>query len=149
MLLQESGWAIIKSYRLFALLINQGLVYFITVSVVQITVIVLYYLPQGVYSLLLNNYSLLLSSILLSRFVLDLREHPRSNHGHSSRDSELSTALKFSPRGGAMHSAPGRDQTPSLVRDFEDPDDIIFAGGGSAATDWSDSIELHELSDRD
>ena len=94
-----------------------------------------------------TTYSI--SSILLSRFVLDLREHPRLNHGRSTRDSELSTALKFSPRGGTMQGAPGRDHTPSLVRDFEDPDDIMFARGESTATDWSDSVELHDVSYRE
>jgi len=147
-LIRQEGWEMLKGQGLLALIINQGLVYFFTVATVQVIVIVLYYLPQGVYSLVLNNYALLISSILLSRFLLDLREmhtHPNS----TLHDAETLTAPKFSPIGGStirLSSRDSREPTPEIVRDFGDPSsEVLLANEGYM--DWfEDELELSQIS---
>lgn len=145
-LFREAGWRVLRSSGIFSALVQQGLIYFSTVTIVQLVVILLYYLPQGTYSLILNNYSLFLSSILLSRFVLDLRElhaHPHRTPW-SEGNTQTFTSMRF--RSAQTDSGGG---LAGAVRDFED----VLSRGSIADTVGSDStedpsetcIECHEV----
>ncbi|KAH7926663.1 hypothetical protein BV22DRAFT_1045932 [Leucogyrophana mollusca] len=79
-----------------------------TVTACQLVAIVLYFLPQGVYSTVLNNYMILLSSVLVSRFLLDLRDVAEKP------EETVLVSMKFV-------AAPRKHSTITLIRDFEDP----------------------------
>ena len=78
--------------------------------------------------------------------MLDLREHHVRPSPDGSRDAETFTAVKFSPR-GEIGGSSGRERTPSLVRDFEDPEEVIFGSEDHETTGWSNDMELQEVYD--
>ncbi|RPD79459.1 hypothetical protein L226DRAFT_567567 [Lentinus tigrinus ALCF2SS1-7] len=68
------GLKSLNSQKITKLFVQSGVVYFATITGLQLGGVILYFLPQGVYSTVLNNYTLLLSSILVSHFLLNLRQ---------------------------------------------------------------------------
>ncbi|EIM87610.1 uncharacterized protein STEHIDRAFT_121205 [Stereum hirsutum FP-91666 SS1] len=84
----SGGFSNLSSSRMSGLLARSGAIYYIVITALQLGSVILYFLPQGVYSTVLNNYTLLLSSILVSRFLLDLRQMihgpPSSGTGSSA-----------------------------------------------------------------
>ncbi|KIP11194.1 hypothetical protein PHLGIDRAFT_125075 [Phlebiopsis gigantea 11061_1 CR5-6] len=146
-LFRESGWQLLRSSRLVALIVHQGVVYFIAVSIVQVAAIVLYFFPQNMFGLILNNLPLFISSILLSRFLLDLREHHLYPSRSMTHDIISMTTMHFgSSRGDTFSSTSdetSRGWASSIIRDFDDPDDIIFSSDENFFnTYWSDETDL-------
>lgn len=85
-----------------------------------------------------------ISSVLLSRFLLDLRDV----HTYPTRSAHTQTAMgsiKFSPRGDAFSSVGTPTSILNVVRDFEDPDDVVFAHSVDEDTEWTGSVELREV----
>ena len=121
---------------------------------------------QNIFSLILNNLPLLsvilyyrlgpdvaadkfhsISSILLSRFLLDLREHHLYPNRGVTHDSISMTSMHFgSSREDAFSSTSdetSRGWASNVVRDFDDPDEIIFSSDENVCnTFWSDETDL-------
>ncbi|KAJ4494574.1 hypothetical protein C8J55DRAFT_545637 [Lentinula edodes] len=64
----------LESSRIATYILRSGVLYFGAVTVPQLIAIALYFDPQQGSSTILNNFMLVLSSIMVSRFLLDLRE---------------------------------------------------------------------------
>ncbi|GAW10144.1 hypothetical protein LENED_012377 [Lentinula edodes] len=64
----------LESSRIAAYILRSGVLYFGAVTVPQLIAIALYFDPQQGSSTILNNFMLVISSIMVSRFLLDLRE---------------------------------------------------------------------------
>ncbi|PPR08182.1 hypothetical protein CVT24_001532 [Panaeolus cyanescens] len=72
----------------------------IVITGIQLGGIILYFLPQGLYSTVLNQFTILISSVLISRFLLDMRSIAMSDsRGPSSRLSHSThlPAIEFAP----------------------------------------------------
>ncbi|KAI0342658.1 hypothetical protein BDW22DRAFT_131794 [Trametopsis cervina] len=75
-------------WRTPAIILRSGILYYLVISGLQLGAVILYWEPQGVYSLVLNNYLTPLSTILVSRFLLDLRELIHEDSRGSSTENE-------------------------------------------------------------
>ncbi|TFK52117.1 hypothetical protein OE88DRAFT_1605752, partial [Heliocybe sulcata] len=67
---ESGGFAKLTGQNMVGLVMRSGVLYFNVMTGIQLGAVVLYF---GTYSSVLNNYTLLLSSILTARFLLDLR----------------------------------------------------------------------------
>ncbi|KAJ3879217.1 hypothetical protein F5051DRAFT_438955 [Lentinula edodes] len=66
------------------------------VTIPQIIAVVLYFAPQGLYSPILNNFLLVLSSIMIARFLLGLREMNESRRESIPDEASLDQATTLS-----------------------------------------------------
>jgi len=98
---------------LAGLVLTSGLMFFVVVTIVQVGAVILYYVPSNAYSTFLNNYTLVLSAVLISHFLLDLREI-------AYEPDEVTVAALRSLR-CAAGPAGGKHSMIGFVRDFEDP----------------------------
>ncbi|KZV78425.1 hypothetical protein EXIGLDRAFT_783855 [Exidia glandulosa HHB12029] len=125
------GFHKLGSSDLYHLLIRSGALYYVVITALQAGAVALYFLPQGVYSTVLNNYLTPLSTILVSRFLIDLREMVDvdhiSNTSHPSdfSDSRLRSAgkMRFAvpvPTSAGESSTLGSGFNSSVLRDFAD-----------------------------
>lgn len=120
---------------------------------------------QNVFSIILNNLPQLyvysasnisrlwplchrISSVLLSRFLLDLREHHAHPSNVASQDGITLTALKFSGSTrdtqptSSCNTSPNGPMTPTIVRDFDDPEGVVFTSDQDFSDiGWSDEME--------
>ncbi|KIK56911.1 hypothetical protein GYMLUDRAFT_247444 [Collybiopsis luxurians FD-317 M1] len=78
-----------KYERLLALIMRDGLVYFGIISIMTLANILMFVFGPALLKVILSIGSIVLSSILLSRMMLNLREHEYSNH-FSTVPSQLS-----------------------------------------------------------
>ncbi|KZV92265.1 hypothetical protein EXIGLDRAFT_769133 [Exidia glandulosa HHB12029] len=125
------GFHKLGSSDLYHLLIRSGALYYVVITALQAGAVALYFLPQGVYSTVLNNYLTPLSTILVARFLIDLREMVDvdhiSNTSHPSdfSDSRLRSAGKMrfavpGPTSAGESSTLGSGFSSSVLRDFSD-----------------------------
>ncbi|KIK51662.1 hypothetical protein GYMLUDRAFT_50395 [Collybiopsis luxurians FD-317 M1] len=70
----SGGFRILDRQNVFQYVLRSGILYFGAVTIPQLVAVVLYFAPQGLYSPILNNFLLVLSSIMIARFLLGLRE---------------------------------------------------------------------------
>ncbi|KIK56306.1 hypothetical protein GYMLUDRAFT_248051 [Collybiopsis luxurians FD-317 M1] len=71
---RSGGFRKLDRHNLFKYVLRSGILYFGVVTVPQLIAVVLYFAPQGLYSPILNNFLLVLSSVMIARFLLGLRE---------------------------------------------------------------------------
>ncbi|KAJ3818411.1 hypothetical protein F5880DRAFT_1734439 [Lentinula raphanica] len=71
---RSGGFHHIDKQNLSEYVLRSGVLYFGVVTVPQLIAVVLYFAPQGLYSPILNNFLLILSSVMIARFLLGLRE---------------------------------------------------------------------------
>ncbi|KAF8995710.1 hypothetical protein BDQ17DRAFT_1365344 [Cyathus striatus] len=102
------------------LIMKNGTLYFIVITGIQLGAVVLYFLPQGLYSTVLNDYTLIISSILVSRFLLDLR-FMSSSRADDRFHSTRFTSLHFATGPDVERSRPYRSRGMSFICDFGDP----------------------------
>ncbi|EIW82577.1 hypothetical protein CONPUDRAFT_163712 [Coniophora puteana RWD-64-598 SS2] len=98
---------------LTGVVVASGLMFFVVVTIVQVGAVILYYVPSNAYSTFLNNYTLVLSAVLISRFLLDLRE--------IAYEPDEATIAALRSLRCAAGPAGGKHSTIGFVRDFEDP----------------------------
>ncbi|TFK49406.1 hypothetical protein OE88DRAFT_1727176 [Heliocybe sulcata] len=123
---QAGGLQRLSSQSMAGLVMRSGAMYFNVMTGIQVGSIILYSEPQGVYSQALNNYTLLLSSILTSRFLLDLHSaalHPRVPESIST--DRFSTQMN-----SIKEKKSWRRWGLTVVQDFEDRD-VSTSGGTS------------------
>ncbi|THV04063.1 hypothetical protein K435DRAFT_835517 [Dendrothele bispora CBS 962.96] len=92
----------LKKWRIPTVILRSGILYYLIISGLQLGAVILYWLPQGVYSLVLNNYLTPLSTILVSRFLLDLRE--AMNYGREIETSGVQE-MEFAQRSTMIESS--------------------------------------------
>ncbi|TFK46600.1 hypothetical protein OE88DRAFT_1667198 [Heliocybe sulcata] len=87
----SSGLHKLSGKSMIWLVMRSGVLYFMVMTGIQLGAVILYFLPQGVYSAVLNDYTILLSSILTARFLLDLRDmaEPESDQSVATEDLNL------------------------------------------------------------
>ncbi|KAK7450113.1 hypothetical protein VKT23_012995 [Stygiomarasmius scandens] len=90
----------LSKWRIPVVILKSGIMYYLIITGLQLGAVILYWLPQGVYSLVLNNYLTPLSTILVSRFLLDLREAMSQGSDQSSHTQEM----QFAANSGADDS---------------------------------------------
>ncbi|VDB95655.1 unnamed protein product [Peniophora sp. CBMAI 1063] len=117
MISDMGGFRRLSSQHIGKLIIRSGALYFFIITGLQIASIVIYWLPQGVYSLVLNNWLITLSAVLVTHFLLDLRELVHGRTENSGSSSNLPT-MAFAKSPGAKKD--GFDISLGLVDDFTD-----------------------------
>ncbi|KZV74182.1 hypothetical protein PENSPDRAFT_749488 [Peniophora sp. CONT] len=146
MISDMGGLKRLGSQRIGKVIMRSGALYFFIITGLQIASIVIYWLPQGVYSLVLNNWLITLSAVLVTHFLLDLRELVHSRIGDSSSSSNLPT-MAFADSPGNKNQG-GFDISLGLVDDFtDDTFERTDTNGGraSALGDWDS--ERHAAGD--
>lgn len=123
---EQGGFGNNSSQSMTSLILRSGAIYYVVITGLQIGSIVLYFLPQGVYSTVLNNYTLLLSSILVARFLLDLRSMARRGQGYDGNGSlggestDVPTMMEFAAAAPPTSSDGHHTTFGGLIKDFED-----------------------------
>ncbi|EPQ53640.1 hypothetical protein GLOTRDRAFT_130977 [Gloeophyllum trabeum ATCC 11539] len=125
---EAGGLQRLSRHSMAGLIMRSGAIYFNVMTGIQVGSIVLYAEPEGVYSQALNNYTLLISSILTSRFLLDLRSAAldRTPDISTSQDcfSTNMHSIKFAYRRSRSNNSveKSRWRWLTVVEDFEDPE---------------------------
>ncbi|KZV66580.1 hypothetical protein PENSPDRAFT_84393 [Peniophora sp. CONT] len=124
-----------SSQRIVKLIIRSGTLYFFTITGLQIASIVIYWFPEGVYSLVLNTWLITLSAVLVTHFLLDLRElvHSRTESSVGST-SHLPIAFANMTR----TRKDGFAISLGLVDDFtDDTFELTNTNGDRTHNDWT------------
>ncbi|KAI0700656.1 hypothetical protein C8T65DRAFT_657401 [Cerioporus squamosus] len=128
------GLKSLNSQKITKLFVQSGIVYFATITGLQLGGVILYFLPQGVYSTVLNNYTLLLSSILVSHFLLNLRELVYD--GDADVTTTAMQSMSFAP--SPSRSDHVKVQARTLMEEFSVPSYSYFSG----SADRSGGMEM-------
>ncbi|RDX42037.1 hypothetical protein OH76DRAFT_1363513, partial [Lentinus brumalis] len=125
------GLKSLNSQKITKLFVQSG--EFNTITGLQLGGVILYFLPQGVYSTVLNNYTLLLSSILVSHFLLNLRELVYD--GDADVTTSAMQSMSFAPSPSRSdHAKAAR----TLMEEFGVPSYSYFSG----STDCREDVEM-------
>ncbi|KIK58838.1 hypothetical protein GYMLUDRAFT_45133 [Collybiopsis luxurians FD-317 M1] len=73
-ILKSGGFQTVGRRSLLKYVFRSGILYFGAVTVPQLVAVALYFAPHGMYSTIVNNFLLHLSSVMTARFLLGLRE---------------------------------------------------------------------------
>ncbi|KAL0954097.1 hypothetical protein HGRIS_005243 [Hohenbuehelia grisea] len=156
----QGGFMKLSSHRLAKLIVQSGALYYVTITALQTGAVILYFLPQGVYSTVLNNYLTPLSTILVAHFLLDLRQMVRGSSAVGSTMSEMESISFAAPPPSytrASHAQRKLGHGLSIVRDFEHvdtkwdderDDDDSWHGGKGQSQLASHAWPLEDLVDR-
>ncbi|KAF9055619.1 hypothetical protein BJ165DRAFT_1427337 [Panaeolus papilionaceus] len=114
------------SESVVGLMMRSGTLYFAVITGIQLGAVILYFLPQGLFSTVLNDYTLIVSSILISRFLLDMRSMSSAQTDIDSSQMTQLPPLQFARRTGKRRHTTTQMSTTrgygqSFVEDFEDP----------------------------
>ncbi|KAF5381829.1 hypothetical protein D9757_008333 [Collybiopsis confluens] len=71
---KSNGLRKLKTRNLLEFVLESGALYFCAVTIPQLIAVALYFAPDGLYSPLVNNFLIELSSVMTARFLLGLRE---------------------------------------------------------------------------
>ncbi|KAF4615696.1 hypothetical protein D9613_012526 [Agrocybe pediades] len=136
---QQGGFRTVRRLAdgsIATLIIQNGALYFIIITGIQLGAVILYFLPQpsgplkliifkGLYSTVLNDYTLIISTILVARLILDLKGYFRRTSRPGIEAEPYLTSLSFAENGTELGVSTGQRTTISgqwvhgLVRDFE------------------------------
>jgi len=113
----DGNWITRKKDSLTNLILHQGLFYFFSVTLMQILVLILNFVKQSEGANILNPLSLPLSAMVVTRFLLDLREmHARA----ASSATVVETGTGLSDFHATLPSRGGVGS--SILREFSDPE---------------------------
>ncbi|TFK35375.1 hypothetical protein BDQ12DRAFT_737650, partial [Crucibulum laeve] len=146
----QGGLKKLGSESVVALIIRSGTLYFIIITGIQLGAVILYFLrfSQGLFSTVLNDYTLIISSILISRFLLDLRS--MSSGVHRSEDDRL-PSLQFASRHDRTTSngeqTDASEHWMSFVKDFEGTFYDDFSSESSEEDDGAE-MRMEDLASR-
>ncbi|PPR08184.1 hypothetical protein CVT24_001534 [Panaeolus cyanescens] len=130
------------SESVVGLMMRSGTLYFAVITGIQLGAVILYFLPQGLFSTVLNDYTLIVSSILISRFLLDMRSMSEAQTHKESFQSTQLPPLQFAPgnrRGESttVHGDTTHSYGRSFLRDFEDPPLSEGLSVSAGEEDWN------------
>ncbi|KAJ3984212.1 hypothetical protein F5890DRAFT_1474730 [Lentinula detonsa] len=158
------GFRHLDKQNLSEYVLRSGILYFgydllrRVVTIPQLIAVVLYFAPQGLYSPILNNFLLILSSVMIARFLLGLREMNESRREYVSEDTTdlnqattLSILTCDSPTNlNLHHSSPywmnrsTQNANPVVARRIgnDHSRSSWWAGGTSLVADFDAEIEV-------
>lgn len=141
---EGGGYSKVGSHGMAGLVLRSGVLYFMVMTVIQAASVALYFAPQGTFSTVLNNYTLLISSILTARFLLDLRSVAEGETEPSvpTKNQDLKS-MAFAPRahhpsdsGFASSGNQNAWGTTTLMRDFDDHITTFSFAAPEDEDDW-------------
>ncbi|KIK58839.1 hypothetical protein GYMLUDRAFT_262371 [Collybiopsis luxurians FD-317 M1] len=92
-ILKSGGFRILGRRSLLKNVFRSGILYFGAVTVPQLVAVVLYFAPPGMYSTIVNNFLLHLSSVMTARFLLGLREAREVQENPECLENDMQLSL--------------------------------------------------------